>query len=241
MLSPWSIPAPCGRDPPPAQGRPCPGALPHARRTRHLRAALQNTAAAYGGFALPRRRHGAPRQDALQGRAPSPLRHVRDPSRPRRGHEGRGRARRHPEPGGALPHVRLARRRPPGPPRRGRCPMSASDARPIPAAGQKPTYPDEGDERYAIGEAWHVMMDARRERDIAAGPLTGLLFASVPSVSYEQRGRGAARVRRAACHPRDRRGLGPRPRREHDVRVRVIRGPRAHGAPDRRRHRAGAG
>ena len=64
--------------------------------------------------------------------------------------------------------------------------MNASD-RPTdpPPPDRKPTYPDEGDERYAIGEAWHVMMNPRREDDLAAGPLTGLLFASVALV-YER-------------------------------------------------------
>jgi hypothetical protein len=64
--------------------------------------------------------------------------------------------------------------------------MSASDipTEPPPPPARKPTYPDEEDERYAIGEAWHVMMDARRDGDIAAGPMTGLLFAALACV-YE--------------------------------------------------------
>ena len=64
--------------------------------------------------------------------------------------------------------------------------MNASD-RPTnpPPPDSRPTFPDQEDELFAIGEAWHVMMDPRRDKAITDGPITGLLFACVAFV-YEQ-------------------------------------------------------
>ena len=60
--------------------------------------------------------------------------------------------------------------------------MSAADT--PPPVARRPAPPDQDAELYAIGEAWEVMWDPRREQGITAGPLTGLLFAAVALV-YE--------------------------------------------------------
>ncbi len=56
---------------------------------------------------------------------------------------------------------------------------------PPPAAPRKPAFPDEDDERCAIGDAWEVMMDPRKDDDVVDGPITGLLFSAV-SLVYEE-------------------------------------------------------
>lgn len=64
-------------------------------------------------------------------------------------------------------------------------PPPDTDTDPPEEEEREPDFPEQDDELYAIGEAWRVMWDIRRERAITDGPITGLLFASVALV-YER-------------------------------------------------------